>query len=156
MKVVLYPWHPFHLKRVRVSPHGKHVKDGLLNCRLDENPDEILEIPAWMLDPAQAVLWTVTSIPVVSMCALLDLRHLLGAVSSANSVESITDGHSPLKENVHEKAKESAPEATVPLRPADADFPLGGSAAPAESPGCPFAGGIVAEVCPRPSAQRGD
>jgi len=140
------------MKQMRVSLHGKRAKEGLLNCRLDEQPDEIREIPAWMLDSAQSVLWTIASTPAVSMRALVDLRHLLNAVSSSDSVGSIIGGHSPLKENAHEKPKESAPEATIPLRSADAGFPVGGAVGSAEAPGCPATGGAIAEACPRPSA----
>jgi len=127
------------MKRVRVSLGGSHVKDGLYICRLDENPDEVLEIPEWMLDPARGGSWAIGPIAVASMQALLDLRFLLKSVSSSDSVGDMIDGHSPLKENVHEKSTKS-PAPAVPFRPAALTPAVGDVAASATNPGCPATG----------------
>jgi len=86
--LLVYPWHPWHGKKVEIRE--KFVRRGcsVLHCTLDgANSAKAFEIPAWMF--SRSVCWAqdLSKAPFVSVQALRDLRELLSRASTSVDIQ---------------------------------------------------------------------
>ena len=78
LRDLLYRWHPWHGRKVRV--HATLVKRGLAvaRCSLEDvQPFRILEVPAWMFDAAACCRIRTAGSSVVTVESLRELRTVL-------------------------------------------------------------------------------
>jgi hypothetical protein len=75
---VLYPWHPFYGRSLRITGQRNRRGTIVFVCTPDEvNTPSVLEIPGWMFDDAVCCQFRPASVVSVDLSALRGLRALL-------------------------------------------------------------------------------
>jgi len=132
IREVLYRWHPLYGRRVGVIQILEKPVTTIYRCRLEGSDDSrTCEIPQWMCDVAVCQSTRAAEIPEVDICALRELRTLLGSVA--------LEGHDTLRQAKHHSlsimeganakrcdADEGGP--TEPVPPTPGEHPVGGLA----------------------------
>jgi hypothetical protein len=87
---VLYRWHPWFHRKVRVHRSVTRKSRQVLRCSLaDSSPPRILEVPRWMFDRAVCCLLQQVESPVVGLDHLRALRDLLASSAVQGGDESL-------------------------------------------------------------------
>ncbi len=86
---VLYPFHPWSGRRVRVREAREWASGDIFRCTIGENDgDRGRDLPAWMFDRAVCGLVRMSASPVADIAALMKLRALLNDALNCGQLEA--------------------------------------------------------------------
>lgn len=127
---MLYRWHPWFDRKVRVHRSVTRKSRQVLRCSLEQSsPARILEVPRWMFDRAVCCLLREVDSPVVGVDHLRALRDLLTGSAMQGGDEGLRTVQSPASarraETDDEDPARTSSDATGPVSPATQPARLG-------------------------------